>query len=73
MTIFTVYLDRPELVDDLVAALRGGGCRARRAGRRTCAVAHVDAANDAEARVELAFFLRAWQERHGAARVLLAS
>lgn len=69
---FTVHLDRPELVDDLVASLRLSGCPARRTGRRSCSVVHAAAADEREARIEVAFFLRAWRARHGRVRALLA-
>jgi hypothetical protein len=73
MTALTVHVNRPELVDELVAAFLSSGCVARRVGPRACAVEHTAAADDHEARVEVAFFLRAWQARNHVARALLAS
>lgn len=68
----TVHVDRPELLDDLIAAFRHGGCAARRTGPRSCSVEHAAAVDEREARIELAFFLRAWRARHGGVRALLA-
>ena len=72
VTALTVHVDRPELVDDLVASFRSSGCPARRTGIRSCTVRHEAALDENEARVEVAFFLRAWQTRHDVARALLA-
>ena len=71
MNALTVHVNRPELVDDLVAAFRDSGCAARRIGPRACAVEHQAAADDREARIEVVFFLRAWQARHEVAQALL--
>lgn len=68
----TVHVNRSELVDDLVASFRGSGCLARRIGRRTCTVEHNAAHDDAEALLEVTFFLRAWQTRHPSAQASLA-
>ena len=72
MTSVTVHLSRADLVDDLVDAFRLGGCLAWRTGPRTCCVEHVEAMDEREARVEVAFFLRAWRARHGRVRTLLS-
>jgi hypothetical protein len=37
----------------------------------SCSVRHLQATDDREAQVEIAFFLRAWQTRHHDARALL--
>jgi len=68
----TVHVNRPELVDDLVRALRKSGCRVRRTGPWSCAVEHVEATDENEARVEVTFFLRAWQSHHRCARAAVA-
>ena len=68
MRPLTVHVNRPELVEDLVRGLRRSGCRVRRTGPWSCAVEHVEAANENEARVEVTFFLRAWQSRHASAQ-----
>lgn len=64
MTALIVNVNRPELLDDLLASLRRNDCLASRTGSRTCVVEHPAAVDDAEARVEIAFFLRAWQSQH---------
>lgn len=72
MRSLTVHVNRSELVDDLVGALRKSGCYARRTGPWSCAVEHVDALDETEARVEVMFFLRAWQARHSCAQASVA-
>ena len=72
MASLTVYVSRADLVEDLVASFRRGGCAARRTGPRSCSVDHAAAVDDREARIEVAFFLRAWRTRHGRVRALLA-
>jgi hypothetical protein len=69
---FTVHVNRPDLVDELVTAFRSGGCAARRTGPLCCAVEHGTALDEAEARVEVTFFLRAWQARYWFAHASLA-
>jgi hypothetical protein len=71
MTSVTVHLSGADLVDDLVDALRLGGCLAWRTGLRTCRVEHVAALDEQEARVEVAFFLRAWGARLDGAQASL--
>jgi hypothetical protein len=66
-----VHVNRPELVDDLMRALRRSGCTVRQTSPWSCSVRHMQAADEREAQVELAFFLRAWQTRHRNARALL--
>jgi hypothetical protein len=68
----TVHVNRPELVDELVTAFRSSGCAARRTGILCCAVEHDAALDEMEARVEVTFFLRAWQARHRFAHASLA-
>jgi hypothetical protein len=70
VTSLTVYVSSPDLVEDLMASFRRGGCVARRTGVRSCSVDHP--ADEREARIEVAFFLRAWRTRHGRVRALLA-
>lgn len=72
MASLTVYISDAELVEDLVASFRLGGCAASRTGARSCSVDHASAVDEREARIEVAFFLRAWRTRHGRVRVLLA-
>ena len=59
-----VELSRPELVTSLIAALSAGDCSCTLLGRDRLAVSHHEAADPWEARVELMFFLRAWQREH---------
>jgi len=68
----TVNVNRPELVNDLVHALQRSGCRVRRTGPWSCAVEHLEAMDEDEARVEVTFFLRAWQTRHTCAQAAVA-
>jgi hypothetical protein len=72
VTSLTVHLNRPDLVDDLVASFRRSGCLARRIGLHSCAVEHTEARDEQEARIEVGFFVRAWQARHGMVRALVA-
>jgi hypothetical protein len=67
-----VHVDRPDLLEDLIASFERSGCAARRTGPRSCAVDLARATDEPEARAELAFFLRAWRARHGGVRALLA-
>jgi hypothetical protein len=64
VTALIVNVNRPELLDDLLVSLRRNDCLASRTGSRTCVVEHPAAVDDAEARVEIGFFLRAWQSQH---------
>jgi hypothetical protein len=66
-----VHISRPELGEDLAAALAAGDCHCARVHDDTFVVVHRAAADDAEARVELRFFLRAWEARHVGVRAEL--
>ncbi len=68
-----VYVDPPALADDLVRALVAADCVVERLDAATYAVEHPAAEDEREARIELAFFLRVWQRRHGGAVTLLES
>ncbi len=59
-----VRLTRPELAGELADALSAGDCLCAQVGPQTLVVLHRAAANEAEARTELGFFLRAWQLGH---------
>jgi hypothetical protein len=59
----TVEITSPALLPALMDAFRRNGCRAERAAPTRCRVVHCGD-DAAEARVEIAFFLRAWQLRH---------
>jgi hypothetical protein len=68
----TIHVNRPDLVEELVISFRRSGCTARRIGLLSCAVEHAAALDEREARVEVTFFLRAWQARHRFAHASLA-
>jgi hypothetical protein len=59
-----IRISRPELADELVTALVAGDCLCAPVGNDTFVVVHRAAADEAEARVELDFFLRAWESRY---------
>jgi tRNA nucleotidyltransferase (CCA-adding enzyme) len=60
-----IHVNNPAVVDDLMAAFRAGDCLAHRLGSHAFVVIHRHALDDQEARVEVEFFLRAWQQRRG--------
>jgi hypothetical protein len=66
-----VRLSRPDLADQLSDALTAGDCLCVRLDLETMLVVHRAAASESEARLELRFFLRAWEGLHPAARVEL--
>jgi hypothetical protein len=59
-----VRISEPALLPVLVAALLQSGCVATMLGDDSCVVVHVHAADAAEARREVTFFLGAWQLGH---------
>ena len=64
-TSLRVRVSRPELSDELLEALTAGACVCARLDHRTMLVVHREAVDEVEARLELRFFLRAWEHRHG--------
>ena len=66
-----VRISRPELGEDLAAALAAGDCHCARVAGDTFVVLHRAASHDDEARVELQFCLRAWAGRHTGGRAEL--
>jgi hypothetical protein len=60
----TVEITRASFLPDLIDTLRRSGCLVDRVTSSVCRVVHVHASSPDEARVEVAFFLRAWQLRH---------
>ena len=62
--VTTVRLSRADLLSDLVQALVANGCRPLVLSPSSCAVAHPDPIDDAEAQTEIAFFVRAWALQH---------
>jgi hypothetical protein len=63
-TPLRIRITNPALWWDLLQSLATGGCSAVRLPDGTVEVTHHSAADDREARVELAFFVRAWQTKH---------
>jgi hypothetical protein len=61
---FRIRINDPALWWDLVKSLNEGDCSAMALPDGTFEVIHRHAANDREARLELAFFVRAWQTKH---------
>ena len=57
-------LSHADLLPDLVQALVANGCRPLVLSPSSCAVAHPDPIDDAEAQAEIAFFVRAWALQH---------
>jgi hypothetical protein len=59
-----VRVSPPAFIPDLIESLSRGDCLPSRVTTDTCLVWHPYARDDQEARLELGFFLRAWQARH---------
>jgi hypothetical protein len=59
-----VQITHPGLLGDLIAGLERGGCVADAVAPAACRVDQPVVASAEEARLELAFFVRAWQGRH---------
>jgi hypothetical protein len=59
-----VHVSDPRAVPDLLASLLRGACVATRIDRNICEVVHLHATDESEAKIELHFFLRAWQCRY---------
>jgi hypothetical protein len=70
-SVLKVRVGNPQLVEDLVETLRGADCDATVIDPHTCGVAFLDGTDPRLARMEIRFFLRAWQCKHGATDVLL--
>jgi hypothetical protein len=68
-----IHVSHPAVVDDLIAAFREGDCVAVRSGMRAFVVHHLRAADEREARVEITFFLRAWEQQHAGVEATLVS
>jgi hypothetical protein len=60
----TVRLNHADLLSDLVQALVANGCRPLVLSSSSCAVAHPNPIDDAEAVMEISFFVRAWALQH---------
>jgi hypothetical protein len=63
-TAFRIRIADPALRPDLLASLDEGNCSAVQLADGTLEVVHRQASTHYEARLELAFFVRAWQARH---------
>ena len=59
-----VRLSHPAFIADLIDSLSRGDCLPSQLTDDTCLVWHPYARDDQEARIELRFFLKAWQARH---------
>jgi hypothetical protein len=60
-----VRISEPGLMASLVETLRKGDCILRTVREGELDVTHTHAESEAVARMELRFFLRAWQSQHG--------
>ena len=63
-TTFRIRLTDSSLGYELLDSLEKGNCSAMRLPDGTLEVVHRQAGNQREARLELAFFVRAWQAKH---------
>jgi hypothetical protein len=63
-TPFRIRITDPTLHWDLLRSLSEGDCLAVALPDGTFEVIHRHARNDREARLELSFFVRAWQTKH---------
>jgi hypothetical protein len=62
--VTTVRLSHADLLPELVQALVANGCRPLVLSSSSCAVAHPNPLDDAEAQAEISFFVRAWALQH---------
>jgi hypothetical protein len=67
----TLELQKPSLLPLLIERLEANGCLTDGRGEGVCHVVHPQAADAAEEWLELSFFLRAWQARHGGIELTL--
>jgi hypothetical protein len=68
-----IHLNDPVLLTDLRDALAASECSSVPVSDDTLLVTDPLASHEAEAKLELAFFLRAWQERRPGAEIELLS
>ena len=68
----TLEIEKPSLLPVLMERLEANGCVADELGEGVCHVVHPQAADAAEEWLELRFFLRAWQARHGGLALTLS-
>jgi len=67
-----VEITQPALLPDLISGLERSGCAADRVAPSACRVRDLDAADAKEGRLELAFFVRAWQLGHPGVEVTIS-
>ncbi len=67
-----VEITQPALLPDLISGLERSGCAADRVAPSACRVSDLDAADAKEGRLELAFFVRAWQLGHPGVEVTIS-
>jgi hypothetical protein len=71
--VLKIRVRNPRLIEDLVETLRGADCIATVIDPHTCGVAFPYDTDGREAHAEMRFFLKAWQQKHGDADVLLVA
>lgn len=59
-----IRVSQPEAITDLIESLLRGDCVPKQVSEDTCLVLYPYAADEREARVELSFFLDAWELMH---------
>jgi hypothetical protein len=66
-----IRLRNPELARDLVETLRDAACIVEIIDDVTCRVSYQEVADRRQADMEMRFFLRAWQLKHGGGDALV--
>jgi len=67
-----VEITQPALLSDLISGLERSGCAADRVAPSACRVGDLGGADVEEERLELAFFVRAWQLGHPGVEVTIS-
>lgn len=62
-------ISQPDELDVLTDALEAADCLPVRVAENSLSVLHLSALDEREARIELSFFIRAWQVAHPGAKV----
>jgi len=65
-------LSDEKLLGELMGVLAGHGCRADQIAPNVCRIVYPRAWTAREARLELTFFVRAWQANHPGVRAVLS-
>ena len=68
----TLEIEKPSLLPVLMERLEAHGCVAEARGEGVCHVVHPGAIDVSEEWLELRFFVRAWQARHGGVKLTLS-